>query len=800
MKVSSINSFFAKIGRFQIKYRIPILIAFLAVTAFCCVGLKDFALKNSDEGWYGNKDKLKVNKDLYESNFGNSSSASILLTAEDVFSEEILNVIDRLGQRMLTEIPYANKLTSLIELEIPVGNEEGFEIVKPYEYGIPSDKKELEQKRALILRGTEETNACKNVLVSDDGKETWISLSLLPFKNSDEDALEVGYKLNDILESEEFKSDAYKLYGCGQPYFDVQEEIYEYPDFTIRIALSFVVMILFLTVFIRSVPGVLIPSAATVGAIASVLGLMSYFGEKAESSLVTLPILLGIALSVGYSIHFINMFKLHFRKTGDRKLSAVKTVEESGWSVFFTVLTTTASLISFIFVDMKPLAWMGRTASLIVIAVYIYVAILIPICLSLGKNKSPEQINSKADKAKRFSNIDLKFQKWADTAKKHRRLIIIIAAIIFGACVPFIFKISARVDIIQMTGLNMPHMKKMDELLSKKLGNQYSYSVMISYDDYEAFKNPEHMKALEDFEKFLGTLSLTKKSGNKARVSSVTDILKEMYRAFNEGQDEYYILPEDEYILAQLMELSSIDMAKDFETVMDSDFRIANIDVDMSSFETEAAVEDMAKINQKLKELFPDANSCIIGDMIEYAEMCRRMVRGELKSFMFSFIIVAIMLIIAFSSVRTGLIAMIPNLAPVVLIGGLMGLLKFQLDFVTMTVMPLILGIAVDDTIHLTTHLKLGLERYGNYKLAMEASLREIGKSMFLTTFILCSIFAVYLFSPIRYLKVIGILSITGLAGALIADYTITPALLYIIKPFGKESNPENSETNTTEE
>ena len=161
---------------------------------------------------------------------------------------------------------------------------------------------------------------------------------------------------------------------------------------------------------------------------------------------------------------------------------------------------------------------------------------------------------------------------------------------------------------------------------------------------------------------------------------------------------------------------------------------------------------------------------------------------------MFSFIIVAIMLILAFSSIRTGLIAMIPNLAPVVLIGGLMGLLKFPLDFVTMTVMPLILGIAVDDTIHLTTHLKLGLERYGSYKLAMEASLREIGKSMFLTTFILCSIFAVYLFSPIHYLKVIGILSITGLAGALIADYTITPALLYIVKPFGKEKEPEKTE------
>ena len=98
-----------------------------------------------------------------------------------------------------------------------------------------------------------------------------------------------------------------------------------------------------------------------------------------------------------------------------------------------------------------------------------------------------------------------------------------------------------------------------------------------------------------------------------------------------------------------------------------------------------------------------------------------------------------------------------------------------------------VLVVADDDTIHLTTHLKLGLEKYGTYKGAMEASLREIGKSMFMSTLILCSIYAVYLLSPIRYFFVIGILSILGLSGALIADYTITPVLLYLVKPFGKE-------------
>ena len=287
-----------------------------------------------------------------------------------------------------------------------------------------------------------------------------------------------------------------------------------------------------------------------------------------------------------------------------------------------------------------------------------------------------------------------------------------------------------------------------------------------------------------EFEKYLGSLSLTKISGGKPRVSSVTDILKEMNRALNEGQEDFYAVPKDEYVLAQLLELSSIEMAKDFSESMDDEFRTVALNIDMAYYDTEEATENVALIYQKMDELFPEAHCCILGDMIEYAEMSSRMVRGELKSFGFSFIVIAIMLVIAFASLRTGLIAMIPNVAPVFLVAAAMGFFKYPLDFSTMTIMPIILGIAVDDTIHLTTHLKYGLEKYGSYKASMEAAFREIGKSMFMTTFILCSIFAVYMFSPLHYLFVIGLLSVIGLSGALLADYTITPALLYIVGVF----------------
>ena len=167
--------------------------------------------------------------------------------------------------------------------------------------------------------------------------------------------------------------------------------------------------------------------------------------------------------------------------------------------------------------------------------------------------------------------------------------------------------------------------------------------------------------------------------------------------------------------------------------------------------------------------------------------MNRKLVRGSIKSIGTSLVIILVLLVLAFTSVRTGFIAMIPNVVPIVLIGGIMGYAGVNLDMITAMIMPMILGIAVDDTIHFTNHIKYHFELTGNYRSAIENSYREIGKTMIMTTIILCAMFAIFLTSTMNVLVNIGWLSVVGLGSALIADYTITPVLLYIAKPFGKE-------------
>ena len=98
--------------------------------------------------------------------------------------------------------------------------------------------------------------------------------------------------------------------------------------------------------------------------------------------MLSLPIILAMALSVGYSLHLVNSFRSAFYVSGKRKEAVISSVENTGWPLFFTVVTTVVSLLSFLTTELKPIHWMGLTSAAMVFAVYLYVSILIPILKS----------------------------------------------------------------------------------------------------------------------------------------------------------------------------------------------------------------------------------------------------------------------------------------------------------------------------------------------------------------------------------------------------------------------------------
>ena len=781
MQVSRVNKVFARLGRFQVKFRWLILLVTAIVTFLACLGLPQLQMTSSEEEWFDDWDKVKIDQAHFNEKFGSDDGYMVMVRADDVFAPEVLQAIDRLSRRLENEVPYADRVVSLTHnLSIPVANDEGFEVINPFEGGVPTDPQELEAKKRLILS----RESLVNNIVSDDAKETWIILALKSYEggvNFGKDS--IAPFAREVIYSDEFKSDKFEMLPTGMSYTEMEENEVISRECAMRIGFGFLVMLVCLILFVRSLRGVVVPAIATVGGIASVLGINAWLGVVGDESMVALPVLLGMALSVGYSIHYINSFRMHFRRTGNRRESVIYAVEETGWPILFTVITTVASLISFLFAGIRPIRWIGGISAGIVTMVYLYVIILIPILMSFGKNAEPDPTQVKSAGA---TKADILFEFFGRKVCRHSVIVAVISAAIMLLQVPGMMRIDVNMDYTETMGEKIPFVVRLKDMLSGKLGSLYDFNVMVEFDDADALKDPANMKRIEQLEQKLGTLQLTKISGDKPRVQSVTRLVKEMNRTLNADSIEYYKIPDAQDMLTQLLFLYEISDPDALFERMDEEYKTTFIHIELAGYDANKIVEDLDSANAYAARIFPDAKVSVVGEVVNYAEMNGKLVGGLLRSFGGSFVIIAIMMILAFGSIKAGLIGMIPNVAPVLLIGGVMGYSGMPLDMITMIVMPMILGIAVDDTIHMNNHIKYGFERTGSYRHALLLSYREIGKTMGMTTFILCAMFFLFIFSPMGALHNVGLLSIVGLGAALLADYTLTTALVYLTKPYGK--------------
>ena len=782
MKVKKINDWFEKFGRFEVKHRWAFLICLIVVTVVGSFGLSRLKLDNGEEDWFDDWETTKRNQDHFEDIFGSTDSLLAHIKADDVFDPEVLKMIDQLGDELLQNVPYAGSITSLMELSIPIGTEEGFEVTSPFEDGVPSDPKELAQKKAFILS----RESLVNTLVSADATETWLIVNLEQYSENMTDAMKkIAPPAMKIFNDPKYKSDKWEIRPAGMSYTEFEEEEATMKQLVTRISLGFLVMLVCLIIFIRSLRGIVVPSISTVGALTTTLGFSGWMGIKGNNSMIMITVLLSMALAVGYSVHYINSFKMYFRKTGKRKESIVMGVRDSGWALFFTVVTTMAGMLSFLSAGIKPMRWVGGITAATVFAVFAYIIILLPVLYSFGKDKEPEAEFVNAEGA---TKSDLRVEAMGKSILNKKWITVILTVLVSALVIPGIFRIKVNMNYSDMMGERTPYIKRLLEITRSQLGSQYDYEVLIEYSDEDAIKNPQVLKKMDILAERIGKLSQTKVSNGKPRVSSVTKIIKEMNRTLNEDAPASYIIPENQDLVTQIMFLYEISGGTDLYDYISNDFRAAYLKVELSGYDGEEIVKNLAEVKKWVAELFPDAeNAGVVGEVVQYAQMNGKLVRGSIKSIGTSLIIILILLVLAFTSIRTGFIAMIPNIVPIALIGGIMGYASVNLDMITAMIMPMILGIAVDDTIHFTNHIKYHFELTGNYRSAIENSYREIGKTMIMTTIILCAMFAIFLTSTMNVLVNIGWLSVVGLGSALIADYTITPVLLYITRPFGRE-------------
>nr|MCR5725128.1 MMPL family transporter [Treponema sp.] len=513
MKVTKINSWFEKFGRFEVKHRWAFLICLIVVSITGSLGLNRLTLDNGEEDWFDDWETTKKNQDHFEDIFGSTDSLLAHIKADDVFDPEVLTMIDELGDELLQNVPYAQSITSLMELSLPVGTEEGFEVSSPFEDGVPEDAAELERKKAFILS----RQSLVNTLVSADATETWLIVNLEQYSENLTQAMEkIAPPAMKIFSDPKYKSDKWEIRPAGMSYTEYEEEAVTMNQLVTRVLLGFLVMIVCLTVFIRSLRGIVVPAVSTVGALTTTLGISGWLGIKGNNSMLMITVLLSMALAVGYSVHYINSFKMHFRRCGARKASVILSVRDSGWALFFTVITTMAGMLSFLAAGIRPMRWVGGITAACVFTVFAYIIILLPVLYSFGKDRPVAPAFTDTDGA---TKADLRVESMGKSILNKKWITVAVTALVMVAVIPGIFKIEVNMNYSDMMGERTPYIKRLLEITRSQLGSQYDYEVLIEYKDEDAIKNPQVLKNMDILAERIGKLSQTKISNGKPRVS-----------------------------------------------------------------------------------------------------------------------------------------------------------------------------------------------------------------------------------------------------------------------------------------
>lgn len=779
MKIEKINELFGRYAEQLLRVRWLTLGAFAIVIVLSVVGMKRMVKETSFDDYFIEDDPMLVKTDEFKSHFGNDYYVGVLTQCDNHFTKQNLTTLRALSNELLDSLSYADKVTSLTDIEFMVGSDEGMTIEQIVPDEIPDDgSPEMDSIRA---RAYSKPHVARK-LISKDGQLSWIMLKLRAFpkdsvwKKTSTVAPDIitGEEVERIIKKPQYASLHPK--GTGMPYVTHCKTVYIGKEMGRLMIIATLICMVVMLCMTRSLRGVVAPIISVIGGLFITYGIAGFTQMYVDSTVLMIPTILSFAVAIAYNIHIFSYFRGRMRIHGERQQAIVETIKEIGWSVFFCGFTTLVSLLSFLVIPIRPMHCVGIISSMSVLFVLLTSLIVTPVLLSFGKNQRPiEGFTEDSDTRWTKAMVTLSDKVLRNPKKIGYSFLIVCILLCVG-----LWKIEAAFDIERTMGTKVDYVKEVLDVGNSELGSLYSYDLIVELSDNDEAKEPKYLQQLDKLQHQVDGYNLTK------RTTSILDILKDLNQTLNNGDTAFYRIPDSEEEVAQMILLYENAGGTESEYWVDYDYRRLRLMIEISDFNSAQVERELARIQADAEQLFPDAKITVVGNIPQYVTMMQYLVRGQMLSFVISILIIGVILMIAFQSIRVGLIGLVPNLMPAIFVGGYMGWAGIPLDMMTATLLPMMLGMAVDDTIHFINHSKLEFDRTYNYQTAIRRTFRVVGVAIVITSIITSAVFASFCSSACTMCLNFGLTAIIGIMSALAADLLVTPILVNKCKVFGK--------------
>ncbi|MGZ4099319.1 MAG: efflux RND transporter permease subunit, partial [Bacteroidia bacterium] len=361
---------------------------------------------------------------------------------------------------------------------------------------------------------------------------------------------------------------------------------------------------------------------------------------------------------------------------------------------------------------------------------------------------------------------------------RHQRTILVITAVVLVFSVIGIYKV--RVNNILLEDLS-EHVKiKRDfNFFDQNYSGVRPLEIKVTLNDKrKSLWDYEAMKELDKVDRFIT------REYNPGFLISPASLAIGVYRSSNEISNQSFPVKED--LAEVLKQLKENRNNKEIKRIITPDGSVARISAKIRDIGSIKVSEHNAHLENYIKSNID--TTLMRFQVTGAAHLVDRnnsyMVSNMTQGFIFSLVVIAILTFFLHRSWRMVLVFIIPNVIPLLIIGGIMGFAGIELKAATSLVFSIAFGIATDDTIHFISRLKIELAYGKSLMYAFKRTYFETGKPIILTTFILLGGFMSLMISNFQSTFYFGFLICITIVVAVIADIFLLPVLLFMI--YGK--------------
>jgi len=793
---SKIEKGFHYLGISVIRYRLAILLMTVVVAGLAATQLPKLSIATSIESMFTRHDQILTDYQRFRSQFGRDEEIVLLISSSDIFSLEFLTTLKQFHGDLENSLPLLKEVRSLANAPYIEPVDSGVR-VGGFLDNLPRTEKEAQQYRQ---RG-HSYPGFKNLYFTPDGKHAIVVIKTQAVSALSVDGLRLRGYARGVPGAE-----AHPHAGQQQSITQVENNAvigiveavikeYQAPDLSIAFSGTPVYQyhvepmirsnMKKMCIVILLVPLLLMPvlfgrgTGAFLPQVTAIMGLMVALGSMVLLSVrfsLTSSMLPSILLSIGLTapIHFLVVYYKYQRRVGKFR-GLIAAMKHSGFPITMTSFTTVAGLLPFSFSDIAPIADLVNFTIIGILTILVFTLFTMPAFLSiLQVVEGGEQ--GEANYEASIFNRTLLALGHLGVARPYLVLILFLAGTIVAGV--SISKLHFSHNQLHYFTQDSDFLRQV-RLIEAQTGGIRALEIVIDAQRERGIIDHDLLQAIEQLDTHLRSETDSQGQAYVGRTRSIVDLIKEISGATIGRNQSLYPLPKDKPALAEQFDHFNRIAPGALQKYTDADLRTGRLTAMMYWRDAANDVDFISRVREYAATLFDDGVKVVVTGVVSInSGIINAMMTSLAIGYSTGFLLITALMILAIGDVRLGLLAMIPNLFPIIIALGVMGYLDIPLNTYNLIGGSIAIGLAVDDTIHFFHNFRRYYLKSGDINFAVSETLGSAGRALLATTLILVFSFWMRLFSNLKVIADFGLVLGIALLVAFLADVLLAPALL----------------------